>query len=240
MGMAPYGEPKYVDLIRDHLIEIRKDGSFHLNMNYFNYCTGLTMTNERFSELFGEPRRDPALPLSQKHMDLAKSVQVVLEDAVLTLIQHLYEKTGEKNLCMAGGVALNCVANGRISREGPFDNIWIQPAAGDAGSSLGVALAISNAKSKGERLPALNSMDAMHGAYLGPEYSEEEIQDTMEIFGAKFEKMIDDTLFPFVAEKLAKEKIVGWFQGRMEFGTAFTWQQVYPWRPSFARNAEDT
>jgi carbamoyltransferase len=218
MGMAPYGEPKYVDLIRDHLIEIRKDGSFHLNMDYFNYCTGLTMTNEQFSKLFGGVRRDPAVPLSQRHMDLARSVQVVLEDAVLTLIQHLYEKTGEKNLCMAGGVALNCVANGRIAREGPFENIWIQPAAGDAGSSLGVALAISNAKSNGERQPALNSMDAMHGTYLGPEYSEEEIQDTMEIFGAKFEKMTDDCLFTFVAEKLAKEKIVGWFQGRMEFG----------------------
>ena len=218
MGMAPYGEPKYVNLIRDHLIDIRKDGSFHLNIDYFNYCTGLTMTNKKFSELFGGPRRDPALPPSQRHMDLARSVQVVLEDAVLILIKHLHEKTGEKNLCMAGGVALNCVSNGRISREGPFENIWIQPAAGDAGSSLGVALAITNAKSNGKRLPALNSMDAMHGSYLGPEYNEEDIQETLKNFGANFKKMTDDFLFPFVAEKLAQEKIVGWFQGRMEFG----------------------
>jgi len=179
MGMAPYGEPKYSGLIREHLIDIRGDGSFHLNMDYFNYCTGLTMTNERFAKLFGGPRRDPAEPPNQRHMDLARSVQDVLEDAVLALVRHLHEKTGEKNLCMAGGVALNCVANGRIAREGPFDNIWIQPAAGDAGSSLGVALAIANAKSGGERLPSVNSMDAMHGTYLGPDYSDGEIRETL-------------------------------------------------------------
>ena len=222
MGLAPYGQPKYVDMIRDHLIDLREDGSFHLNMDYFNYCTGLTMTNERFASLFDGPRRDPAEPLSQRHMDIARSVQVVLEDAVLALVRHLHEKTGEKNLCLAGGVALNCVANGRILREGPFENIWIQPAAGDAGSSLGVALAIANAKGgtgkDGERLPRVNGADAMRGAYLGPEYSDGEIRKTLDSFGATYEEMSDETLFPFVAEKLGSENIVGWFQGRMEFG----------------------
>jgi len=218
MGLAPYGEPKYADLIREHLIDLRDDGSFHLNMDYFNYCTGLTMTNNRFANLFGGPRRDPAEPPSQRHMDLAMSVQAVLENAVLALVRHLHETTGEKNLCLAGGVALNCVANGRILREGPFDNIWIQPAAGDAGSSLGVALAIANAKSDGDRLPRVNGMDAMRGACLGPEYSDGEIRKTLETFDATYEKMNDDALFPFVAGKLASENIVGWFQGRMEFG----------------------
>ena len=222
MGLAPYGEPKYADLIHEHLIDIKDDGSFHLNMDYFNYCTGLTMTNDRFADLFGGPRRDPAEPPAQKHMDLARSVQEVLEDAVLALVRHLHKMTGEKNLCMAGGVALNCVANGRILREGPFENIWIQPAAGDAGSSLGVALAIANAKSDdktgGECLPRVNGADAMQGAFLGPDYSEGEIRKTLETFDATYEKMTDDSLFPFVAAKLASENIVGWFQGRMEFG----------------------
>jgi carbamoyltransferase len=218
MGMAPYGEPKYTDLIREHLIDLRDDGSFHLNMDYFNYCTGLTMTNERFANLFGGPRRNTSEPPEQRHMDLARSVQEVLEDAVLALVRHLHKTTGEKNLCMAGGVALNCVANGRILREGPFDNIWIQPAAGDAGSSLGVALAIANTKSDGDRLPRINGADAMRGAYLGPEFSDGEIRTVLDSFGATFEKMVDDALFPFVAGKLAKENIVGWFQGRMEFG----------------------
>jgi len=218
MGMAPYGEPKYTDLIREHLIDLRDDGSFHLNMDYFNYCTGLTMTNERFANLFGGPRRNTSEPPEQRHMDLARSVQEVLEDAVLALVRHLHKTTGEKNLCMAGGVALNCVANGRILREGPFDNIWIQPAAGDAGSSLGVALAIANTKSDGDRLPCINGADAMRGAYLGPEFSDGEILTVLDSFGATFEKMVDDALFPFVAGKLAKENIVGWFQGHMEFG----------------------
>ena len=218
MGMAPYGEPKYAGLIREHLIDLRDDGSFHLNMGYFNYCTGLTMTNERFANLFDGPRRDPAEPPTQRHMDLARSVQEVLEDAVLALVRHLHKTTGEKNLCLAGGVALNCVANGRIAREGPFENIWIQPAAGDAGSSLGVALAIANAKTDGDRLPRVKGADAMQGAHLGPEYSDGEIRKTLETFGATYEEMTDDALFPFVAGKLASEHIVGWFQGRMEFG----------------------
>ena len=156
--------------------------------------------------------------MGQKHMDLARSVQDVLEDAVLSLVRHLHEKTGEKNLCMAGGVALNCVANGRILREGPFENIWIQPAAGDAGSSLGIALAIANAKGDGERLPRVNGADSMRGAYLGPEFSDGEIRKTLETYDAVFEEMTDDALFPFIAEKLGTENIVGWFQGRMEFG----------------------
>ncbi|MEE2698240.1 MAG: carbamoyltransferase [Pseudomonadota bacterium] len=218
MGMAPYGEPKFTDLIRKNLIEIRDDGSFHLNMNYFNYCTGLTMTNDRFASLFGGPRRDSSEPLSQRHMDLARSIQDVLEDAVLLLVRYLHEKTGEKNLCLAGGVALNCVANGRISREGPFDNIWIQPAAGDAGSSLGVALAIANAKSGGKRQPKINSLDSMCGSYLGPSYSDTEIKNTLESYSSIFTKMEDGDLFLYIAKQLADEKIVGWFQGRMEFG----------------------
>ena len=218
MGMAPYGEPKFTDLIRKNLIETRDDGSFHLNMNYFNYCTGLTMTNDRFASLFGGPRRDLSEPLSQRHMDIARSIQDVLEDAVLLLVRHLHEKTGEKNLCLAGGVALNCVANGRILREGPFNNIWIQPAAGDAGSSLGVALAIANAKSGGKRQPKFNSLDSMCGSYLGPSYSDTEIKNTLELYGSIFTKMEDGDLFLYVAKQLADEKIVGWFQGRMEFG----------------------
>jgi len=218
MGMAPYGEPKYASLIRQHLIDIKDDGSFHLNMDYFNYCTGLTMTNERFADLFGGPRRDPAEQPAQRHMDLARSVQEVLEDAVLALVRHLHNTTGEKNLCLAGGVALNCVANGRILREGPFDNIWIQPAAGDAGSALGVALAIANAKADGERPAPVIGSDAMQGAYLGPEYGDGEIRATLDSFGAVFEEMTDDALFPYVARKLAGENVVGWFQGRMEFG----------------------
>ncbi len=220
MGLAPYGKPIYADLIREYLIDLRDDGSFHLNMDYFNYCTGLTMTNRRFADLFDGPRRDPVEKLNQKHMDLARSVQEVLEDAVLALIRHLHKTTGKKNLCLAGGVALNCVANGRVLREGPFENIWIQPAAGDAGSSLGVALAIANAKTGdgGERLPRMNGTDAMRGAFLGPEFSDGEIRQTLESFDAVFEKLADDALFPLVAGKLASENIVGWFQGRMEFG----------------------
>ena len=218
MGLAPYGEPKYADLIRNQLIDLREDGSFQLNMNHFNYCTGLTMTDDRFANLFDTPRRDPSEPLTQKHMDLARSIQDVLEDAVLALVRHLHEKTSEKNLCMAGGVALNCVANGRILRESPFDNIWIQPAAGDAGSSLGVALSIANTKSNGERHPQLTGMDAMQGAYLGPAYGDNDIRKTLTSFSANFEEMSDDDLFPYIAKILGAEKIVGWFQGRMEFG----------------------
>ncbi len=222
MGLAPYGEPVYANLIREHLIDVKEDGSFRLDMRYFNYCTGLTMTNDRFADLFGGPPRQPGEPQSRRHMDLARSVQDVLEDIVLMLSRHLHQETGEKNLCMAGGVALNCVANGRVLREGPFENIWIQPAAGDAGSSLGVALAIANNTGSGgssaERLPRINGADAMQGAYLGPAFGRDAISETLDRFNAAYEEIADGDLFPFAAKMLASEKVVGWFQGRMEFG----------------------
>ena len=222
MGLAPYGEPAYADLIREHLIDVKEDGSFRLDMRYFNYCTGLTMTNDRFADIFGGPPRQPGEPPSRRHMDLARSVQDVLEETVLALSRRLHETTGEKNLCMAGGVALNCVANGRLLREGPFDNIWIQPAAGDAGSSLGVALAIANNTGSGgssaERLPRINGADAMQGAYLGPAFDDGDICVVLDRYGAVFEEMTDDSLFAFTAKALARENVVGWFQGRMEFG----------------------
>jgi len=219
MGLAPYGEPKYRDLILEHLINVKEDGSFRLDMRYFNYCTGLTMTNGRFDDLFGAPPRAAAEPLNQQHMDLARSVQVVVEEIVLRLCRNLHEKTGDKNLCMAGGVALNCVANGRVLREGPFENIWIQPAAGDAGSSLGVALAIANANGPAtERPPAASGADAMKGAYLGPAFGVEEICEALDEYSAVYDEMDDDGLFGFTAKALAQEKVVGWFQGRMEFG----------------------
>ena len=223
MGLAPYGEPTYTDLIREHLIDIKEDGSFRLDMRYFNYCTGLTMTNDRFAQLFGGPPRGTAEPLTQRQMDLARSVQEVLEEVVLSLCRNLFDKTGEKNLCLAGGVALNCVANARILRQGPFENIWIQPAAGDAGSSLGVALAIANnalgsAGDGAARQPAPNGADAMQGAYLGPAFDDSLIRETLNSYSAVHDVLDDEELFPLIAGELASGKIVGWFQGRMEFG----------------------
>lgn len=223
MGLAPYGEPTYTDLIREHLIDIKEDGSFRLDMRYFNYCTGLTMTNDRFAQLFGGPPRGTAEPLTQRQMDLARSVQEVLEEVVLSLCRNLFDKTGEKNLCLAGGVALNCVANARILRQGPFENIWIQPAAGDAGSSLGVALAIANnalgsAGDGAARQPAPNGADAMQGAYLGPAFDDGLIRETLNSYSAVHDFLDDEELFPLIARELASGKIVGWFQGRMEFG----------------------
>jgi carbamoyltransferase len=216
MGLAPYGEPKYRDLIRDTLIDVKEDGSFRLDMAYFNYCTGLTMTNQRFHGLFGKPPRNPAEPLTQRDMDLARSVQEVIEDVVLALCRGLHRETGQRNLCMAGGVALNCVANGRILREGPFDNLWIQPAAGDAGASLGVALSINHAM--GGTGTVTNGSDAMRGNYLGPSFNEQCISETLERHGAVSRLYEDQALYETVAEALAAEKVVGWFQGRMEFG----------------------
>ncbi|MAF94200.1 MAG: hypothetical protein CMM60_00310 [Rhodospirillaceae bacterium] len=224
MGLAPYGEPAYADLIREHLIDVKKDGSFRLDMRYFNYCTGLTMTNDRFADLFGGPPRGAGEPLTQRHIDLARSVQEVLEEVVLGMCRNLFDKTGEKNLCLAGGVALNCVANARLLREGPFENIWIQPAAGDAGSSLGVALAIANNHIDGSdgggtaRQPAPNGADAMHGAYLGPAFDDGLIRETLDSFSAVYDAVEDDELFPAIARELASGKITGWYQGRMEFG----------------------
>jgi carbamoyltransferase len=218
MGLAPYGEPKYVNEIRDNLIEFKSDGSFRMNMDYFNYCTGLTMTNDKFANLFGGPAKNPAQPMTQRDMDLARSVQVVTEEAVLSLCQGLQKETGQKNLCMAGGVALNCVANGRLLREGPFENIWIQPAAGDAGASLGVALAISHAQGGVDRKPVNGSRDAMQGSYLGPAYAENSVKDILDAAGANYDVLDDAALFGDIAQALADEKVVGWFQGRTEFG----------------------
>ncbi len=218
MGLAPYGEPKYVQIIYENLINVKTDGSYHLNMDYFNYCTGLTMTNNKFNNLFGAPPRTASTPLNQRDMDLARSIQVVTEDIVLKLTQDLHKKSGQKNLCLAGGVALNCVANGRILREGPFENIWIQPAAGDAGAAIGVALAISHTTGRVERKPHSKSNDGMSGSYLGPYFEEKEILSTLSSLNATYHVYSNETLYSKISELLASESIVGWFQGRMEFG----------------------
>ena len=217
MGLAPYGEPRYVDQIRDNLVDIHSDGSFHLNMRYLNYCTGLTMTNERFDRLFGAPPRNPAAPLEQRDMDLARSVQAVTEEIVLALSRSLHRETGLDNLCLAGGVALNCVANGRVIHEGPFENVWIQPAAGDAGGAVGAALAANHLNGDIPR-PETSGTDSMNGSYLGPEYSDEEIRSFLDSVGASYDQPGEETYLSDVAAALADEKIVGWFQGRMEFG----------------------
>ncbi len=216
MGLAPYGEPKYVDLILDNLMDLKADGTFRLNMEYFNYCTGLTMTNKRFDKLFGGPPRTAETMLNQREMDIAASIQVVTETVVLRLAKTLQEETGESNLCLAGGVALNCVANGRILREGPFKNIWIQPAAGDAGGALGAAAIVWHQQQGQER--TVNGKDKMRGSYLGPCFDDDEIREQLEQHGAVFEKLSDEVLFPRLAEILDSDNVVGWFQGRMEFG----------------------
>ena len=221
MGLAPYGQPKYAEVILDKLLDLKADGTFRLDMQYFNYCTGLTMTNSRFDELFGGPPRRPESELTEREMDIAASIQVVTEEVVLRLANTLHEETGEKNLCLAGGVALNCVANGRLLREGPYENIWIQPAAGDAGGAAGAAAVVWHEYDKQPR--KLNSSsssaaDRMNGSYLGPEYSPEQIRVELEAVGAKFTILGDDALFSKTALLLAEEKVVGWFQGRMEFG----------------------
>jgi carbamoyltransferase len=217
MGLAPYGEPKYVDTIYRHLIDLRDDGSFTLNQKYFNYLTGLTMTNGAFDELFGGPPRVPESKLTQREMDLARSVQVVCEEIMLRMVRTLHRDTGMENLCLAGGVALNCVANGRILREGPFKRLWIQPAAGDAGGALGVAQLIWHRHRQQPRR-VTPGKDAMHGAYLGPEFSPEEIERFLETQGASYERLERGELLERVAELLAQEKVIGWFNGRMEFG----------------------
>lgn len=218
MGLAPYGEPKYVDLIYKHLIDLKDDGSFRLNMKYFNYATGLTMTNDAFAELFGGPARKPESEITQKEMDLARSIQEVTENAVMALGRNVYEETGMENLCLAGGVALNCVSNGRLLREGPFKNIWIQPAAGDAGGALGAALAAWYHYQQNPREVDSSRQDAQFGSYLGPRYSDEEITQYLDSIGAKYQRLDDDAFYPRLAQILADENVVGWFQGRMEFG----------------------
>ena len=217
MGLAPYGDPKYVDLIYRELIDLKEDGSFTLNQKYFNYLTGLTMTSEAFHELFGGPPREPESKLTQKEMDLARSVQEVCEEIMLRMARSLHRDTGMKNLCMAGGVALNCVGNGRLLREGPFEQIWIQPAAGDAGGALGVAQLIWHRHCKQPRR-VTPGRDSMKGAYLGPSFTDDEIEAFLKSVGAGYQRMERDDLLREVASLLADEKIVGWFDGRMEFG----------------------
>ena len=217
MGLAPYGIPKYTQLIFDNLIDLKPDGSFRLNLDYFDYCTGLTMTNARFDRLFDGPPRGPESRLEQKHMDLAASVQAVLEEAVLRLTRSLADETGMENLCLAGGVALNCVANGKVLRDGRFRNIWVQPAAGDAGGALGAALAAYHQHAARPRTIS-NMPDGMAGSYLGPEFDQDEIESRLGHIGARFETAPADTVLERTARALADGKAVGWFQGRMEFG----------------------
>lgn len=216
MGLAPYGEPKYVDLILNNLLDLKDDGTFRLNMEYFSYCTGLTMTNKRFDQLFGGRPRVAESKLKQREMDIAASIQVVTETVVLRLTETLQKETGQENLCLAGGVALNCVANGRVLREGAFKNIWIQPAAGDAGGALGAAAIVWHQQEKQER--TVNGADRMRGSYLGPEFGDAEVRKQLDQYGAAYKQMDDDVIFPRVAELLDRENVVGWFQGRMEFG----------------------
>ena len=216
MGLAPYGSPKYCDQIREHLVDVLDDGSFRLNMDYFNYCTGLTMTGPRFDELFGPPRT-PEAELTSREMDLAASVQKVVEDILLKLGRNIANTTGEKNLCLAGGVALNCVANGLLVREEVFDNIWIQPAAGDAGGAVGAALAVHYI-AHGAPRHVTGSKDQMRGAYLGPEFCDDEIEAALKAEGATFSQVDDDTMIEMTVDALANNLAVGWMQGRMEFG----------------------
>jgi len=219
MGLAPYGEPKYAGLIRDHLIDIREDGSFQLDLNYFDYATGLTMINQRFEALFGLPARTPEQLLEPKHMDLAASVQQVTEEAVMAIARHMSRDLGFRNLCLAGGVALNCVANGKLLAEGVFEKIWIQPASGDAGGALGAALAGHFEEESAVRAkPGDSQLDHMKGSYLGPAYSDEEIKERLEAAGGVLTPMDETTLIKHTAARLAEGEAIGWFQGRMEFG----------------------
>lgn len=218
MGLAPYGKPVYADLIRQHLIDLRDDGSFWLDMRYFNYHRGLSMTREPFDRLFGGPARKPEAPLTQREMDLAASIQQVTENAVLLAARQLHAQTGLPNLCLAGGVALNCVANGRLLREGPFRRVWVQPAAGDAGGSLGAALAVSHLECGVPRVRTGDAGDRMQGAFLGPAFSIDQARAELTAAGAVFAVLEGPELVDRVARALADGLAVGWFQGRMEFG----------------------
>ena len=217
MGLAPYGEPKYVDRIREHLIDLKPDGSFRLDMSYFEYCQGLRMTSGRFDALFGGPPRRPEAPITEREMDIAASIQAVTEEAMLRAARHVHAETGMRNLCLAGGVALNCVGNGRVLREGPFDQVWIQPAAGDAGGALGVALFIWHQLLDHPR--QVRSPDAQRGSLLGPRATDDGIRAFLDGAGAVYEEYPDEGgLCDVVADLLARGEVVGWFQGRMEFG----------------------
>lgn len=226
MGLAPYGEPKYVDVILDNVIDLKEDGSFKLNLKYFNYVSGLTMTGKHMDRLFGRPARKPESKMTQQDMDIARSIQVVTEEILMRMAKTVHRETGEENLCLAGGVALNCVANGKILRDGPFKDIWIQPAAGDAGGALGSALFIWYKYLDNERRPSTGAIpqgptgraDHMAGSYLGPGFSEEEIKDFLSQNGHVYHRYDEDELVDRVADIMADEKVVGWFQGRTEFG----------------------
>ena len=215
MGLAPYGQPRFANTIRERLIDVKPDGSFRVNMEFFNYCAGLTMTNARFHALFGGSPRRPEDEFTQHHKDVAASIQAVLEDVVLTMARWLRQETGMRNLCLAGGVALNCVANGRLLREGGFENLWIQPAAGDAGCAVGAALAVWH-EFLGQRRAA--GEDRMKGALLGPGYTQEEIERALQAAGARYQVLDEAELLATTVQALTEEKAVGWFQGRMEFG----------------------
>jgi len=217
MGLAPYGQPRYAQRIFDHLIDLKPDGSFRLNLDYFDYCTGLTMTNGKFSELFGGPPRRPEERLTQDHMDLAASVQAVLEEVVMRMTCSLATQTGARNLCIAGGVALNCVANGKVLRAGRFQNIWIQPASGDAGGAVGAALAAYYIH-KGSPRRLNGKLDGMKGAYLGPSFETADVERRLTAAGAKFTTYSDDEVLQQTVQALEDGKAIGWFQGRMEFG----------------------
>ena len=217
MGLAPYGEPKYKDLIYEHLIDVRDDGSFMMNMEYFNYCAGLSMTNAKFHQLFGGPPREPESKLTQKEMDLARSVQEVTEEVMLKMARHVKKETGMKYLCLAGGVALNCVSNGKLLRSGLFEDIWIQPAAGDAGGAVGCAL-LTWFQYLNNRREADNKSDLMQGAYLGPGFDDPTIERFLNKNGYAYRLLSDEDLLDTVADLIADEKVIGWFQGRMEFG----------------------
>ena len=218
MGLAPYGEPRFVQTIKDHLIDIKDDGSFRLNMKYFTYLHGLRMTGKRFADLFGVPRRLPEAQLEQVHMDLARSIQVVTEEVMLKTSHHVHKQTGEKYLCLAGGVSLNCVGNGRILRESPFSDIWIQPAAGDAGGALGAAFYAWYQYLDQPRTAPPGGGDDQHGSYLGPEYKPGEIEEFLQARKLPYERLAETDIAWRVAELIAGEKVVGWFEGRMEFG----------------------
>ena len=219
MGLAPYGEPKYEKIIYDNLIDVKNDGSFHLNQDFFDYCTGLTMTNNKFSKLFGHPVRNPNKEnLSQFHMDIASSIQKVTEDIVLKIVRSLKEEFNKKNLCLAGGVALNCVANGKIKKENLFEKIFIQPAAGDAGGSLGAALAFWHIELNKDRIDKNKDEDFMKGSYLGPSFSDNEIKKIFDSLGSVYESFTPDEIIEKTAKLLANGKSCGWFQGKMEFG----------------------
>lgn len=218
MGLAPYGEPVYADIIRKELIDIKADGSFRLNMSYFNYCTGLTMTNKKFHKLFGGPPRKPdSDKVTQRHMDIAVSIQLVTEEVILKMTQYVYSQTSQENLCLAGGVALNCVANGKILRQSPFKNLWIQPAATDAGGALGAALVAWHKYLKKERTVSTNC-DTMKSALLGPEFSNEVIEEYLKENNIPHEKLIPSEVPNRAAQLIADQKVLGWFQGRVEYG----------------------